>query len=226
MKTRGFFRLLKSEIATRINWASLYGRISYSQEGEDLILQKIFSERGNGFYVDVGAHHPFRYSNTFLFYLQGWNGINIDPTPGVMAYFNRTRRRDINLELAICDGLGKKTLYLFEDSALNTLSEKRAQSVIKSKQSPFLKEREITISRLKDVLRKHPPPHKRIDYLNVDVEGVELQVLESHDWFHYSPRVISVENFSTRSASPISKYMKKRGYTFIAQTTSTQLYQL
>ncbi|MFT7246563.1 MAG: hypothetical protein ACI82A_003940, partial [Candidatus Azotimanducaceae bacterium] len=70
---------------------------SWSQEGEDQILRRIFEQQSTGFYVDVGAHHPKRFSNTFLFYKLGWQGINIDAMPGSMALFNRERSRDLNL---------------------------------------------------------------------------------------------------------------------------------
>ena len=77
---------------------------SYSQEGEDLLLRRIFEHQKNGFYVDVGAHHPFRFSNTYLLYKCGWRGINIDAMPGSMRLFRRFRARDINIECGV--GLG------------------------------------------------------------------------------------------------------------------------
>lgn len=62
---------------------------AYSQEGEDLVLNRIFGEQATGYYVDVGAHHPFRFSNTAIFYKKGWCGINIDPLPGSKFCFPR-----------------------------------------------------------------------------------------------------------------------------------------
>ena len=73
---------------------------SYSQEGEDRILLMPFENCKDGFYV---AHHPTRYSNTYLFYRMGWSGINIDAAPGSMNLFKKKRPRDINLEVAISD---------------------------------------------------------------------------------------------------------------------------
>ena len=74
---------------------------SYSQEGEDRILQRLFENQTPGFYVDIGAHHPRRFSNTYIFYKQGWRGINVDATPGSMFLFRVFRKRDINLEIAV-----------------------------------------------------------------------------------------------------------------------------
>ena len=76
---------------------------SYSQEGEDIILARIFGKQQNGFYVDVGAHHPYRFSNTYFFYKRGWKGINIDAMPGSMKIFNKYRPRDKNIEAGISD---------------------------------------------------------------------------------------------------------------------------
>src|SRR5262249_32770188 len=76
---------------------------SYSQEGEDMILNRIFGEKKSGFYVDVGAYHPKRFSNTYFFYKKGWRGINIDAMPGSMKPFNAKRNRDINVETPVSD---------------------------------------------------------------------------------------------------------------------------
>ena len=100
-----------------------YHRLSYSQEGEDMILASIFEGRSKGFYVDVGAHHPQRFSNTYHFYLQGWSGINIDAMPESMNIFKRTRPRDINLEIPVFDSEQTLTYYAFNESALNSFSK-------------------------------------------------------------------------------------------------------
>ena len=78
-----------------------YSLKSYSQEGEDMILKRFFEGKQRGFYVDVGSHHPKRFSNTYFFYKTGWRGINIDPMPGSMKLFDKIRTRDINLECGI-----------------------------------------------------------------------------------------------------------------------------
>lgn len=96
-----------------------YGRNSYSQEGEDLILNRLFANKDKGFYIDIGAHHPYRFSNTYLFYLNGWTGINIDAMPGSMTPFKSKRPKDINLEVPILDKEGIMTYYQFNEPALN-----------------------------------------------------------------------------------------------------------
>ena len=73
----------------------------FSQNGEDLILNRLLENKSNGFFVDVGAHHPVRFSNTYLSYLNGWNGINIDAMPNSMMIFDKIRPRDINIEVGL-----------------------------------------------------------------------------------------------------------------------------
>src|SRR5665213_3547525 len=94
---------------------------SYAQEGEDLILAGFFGGligMRPGFFVDVGAHHPWRLSNTYFFYIRGWTGINIDAMPGSMREFDAHRPKDINIEVAIGDNPGDVVLNLFESSLL------------------------------------------------------------------------------------------------------------
>jgi FkbM family methyltransferase len=74
-----------------------WARLSYAQEGEDVLLDRLLAKQTDGFYVDVGAHHPKRFSNTHYFYMRGWSGINIEPNPVVVGSFRQMRRRDINL---------------------------------------------------------------------------------------------------------------------------------
>src|SRR3989344_8600628 len=116
------FRTLPQRIKTDSSYFFktdiLYGPNTYSQDGEDLIIKNLLHKK-KGFYVDIGAHHPYRYSNTYLLYKSGWHGINIEPTPKSKKLFDRLRDRDINLQVAA----GKKSnlkLYIFYDSALNT----------------------------------------------------------------------------------------------------------
>ncbi|MEA5463494.1 FkbM family methyltransferase [Leptothoe sp. PORK10 BA2] len=99
-----------------------YHNLSFSQEGEDRVLHRIFEGKKKGFYIDVGAYHPQRFSNTYLFYLSGWKGINIDASPENIKRFTNLRPRDINLSIAISDTCQELTFYTYKESALNTFS--------------------------------------------------------------------------------------------------------
>ena len=101
--------------------------LCYSQNGEDLILNQ-FLKIKKRFFIDVGAHHPIRFSNTYLFYKKGWSGINIDAMPGSMYLFNKLRPKDINMERGVGLKNDQFMFYQFNESALNTFSKDEAFS--------------------------------------------------------------------------------------------------
>jgi hypothetical protein len=102
---------------------SPHARVAYSQEGEDLLLLRMLERHPPGFYVDVGAHHPERFSNTRLLYGRGWRGINIDGTPGSMEAFERDRPEDINIESIISTDGEPREFFQFDEPALNSVSK-------------------------------------------------------------------------------------------------------
>src|SRR5579862_4112028 len=170
---------------------------SYSQEGEDMVIMSFFEgkKKYKGFYVDVGAHHPYRYSNTLFFYQRGWRGINIEPTPSVMKLFNIFRRKDTNLNIGITDKKDKLTFYCFNEPALNGFSKEHSEELNRtSKLYKIIKEIEVETYPLADVLDKYLPPGQKIDFLTIDVEGFDLIVLKSNNWAKYKPSFILVED--------------------------------
>lgn len=193
-----------------------YSRRSFSQEGEDLLVQYILNGRENGFYVDVGAHHPLRFSNTHSFYLRGWRGINIDARPGGMDIFDLYRPRDINLELGIADREDTMTYYVFNDPALNGFSADLSN--LREEASPYriIDRKEIRTYPLATVLDRHLPPGTSIDFMSVDVEGLDYEVLVSNNWARYRPEVLIVEELSTSletiSQGKIARYLHDQGY--------------
>lgn len=201
-----------------------FARHCFSQEGEDMILRRMFGKRREGFFVDVGAHHPFRYSNTYLFYKKGWRGINIDATPGSMRAFTKYRPADINLELAVSRTPGELCFYLFNDHAYNTFDADVAE---KSRQAgaTLLAKTKIASIPLKDILDKHLTGGKKIDFLSVDVEGFDLEVLKSNDWTLYKPEYVLVECLSTPLPDIFKDstyiYLNSLGYDIFAKTVNT-----
>jgi hypothetical protein len=101
------------------------GRLSYAQEGEVLILARILGsmKTTTGFFVDIGAHHPVRFSNTFYFYRRGWSGINVDALPGTRKLFRRMRPRDTTIECGVGLEESKLKYFSFNEPALNTFLE-------------------------------------------------------------------------------------------------------
>lgn len=208
------------------------GSPSYSLEGEDRVLCRLFDGRPEqpGFYVDVGAHHPVRFSNTYLFYLLGWRGVNIDALPGSMEEFRRLRPRDENIEVGIAGTEGERTFHRFTEAALNTFSSARADTLGALQQVKAAGDITLRCKPLGTVLNEVVPTGTKIDFLSVDVEGLDLEVLASNDWTRFRPGIVLAEILdSTDLLSAVgaetSRFLESQGYRPIAKTVNTVFYQ-
>jgi FkbM family methyltransferase len=205
-----------------------YAVSAYSQEGEDIILSRLFEEQPCGFYVDVGAYHPQRFSNTYLFYKRGWKGINIDPNVDSIAAFRRFRQRDINLAIGISNEVGELHYHRFNEPALNTFDEVLASERSRIPGYHLLSTITVPVTRLDVVLQEHLPRNERIDFLSVDTEGYDLKVLRSNDWSRFHPRCVLVEisesSLHNLSLNPIHTYLAGAGYDVFAKTVNTLIY--
>lgn len=195
----------------------------YSQAGEDAILSKTFSfllPVKNGFYIDIGSYHPFRHSNTYILYKAGWKGVNIDPRPGSKALFDRHRNRDINIEAGIGGDSGSMTYYMLdENSTMNTFSK---DNLLKMGMFEQVKKTvEVPVFTFASLLEQYPAI-KTIDYLNIDAEGFEMEILNGLNVDSVMPKVISIEqndvlSFPEVLHSTAGKFLAARGYTAYAK---------
>jgi FkbM family methyltransferase len=168
-------------------------RISYAQNMEDILLDRVFRGQ-NGTYMDVGANHPILESNTHFFYLRGWRGVNLEPIPGNHALFVQHRPEDTNLAVAASDREG--TMPFFEiaaDGGLTGHSTLSAQ-VAESHHRPDFRvlEYEVpvrTIGWLAEQYQIAPP-----DFLSIDVEGHESSVIRGIPLDRWRPKVLVVES--------------------------------
>lgn len=206
----------------------VYVTRSYSMEGEDIILRRYFEGTSKGFYIDVGAHHPVRFSNTYVFYKMGWCGINIDARPGSMALFNRFRRRDLNLEVAIANDEKDMTYYILDEPALNSFSKDRVEMALEDEKYDLVNTIHMKSRRLSDVLDEYMPSDCKITFLNVDVEGLDLEVLMSNNWDKYRPIMVVVERLISSMDElyndKLAQFMKENGYSLYAKTVNTIFY--
>lgn len=182
--------------------------ITYSQDGEDLILDKIFAAKQNGFFIDIGAYHPKKYSNTYHFYKKGWRGINIDPRPGVMSEFNRVRPEDINLEIGISDREGYVQFYIFDQPGVCTFDKDTALNRNRILGYTLLEIKNIKVDTILNVFEKYAKSTD-VDFMSIDVEGYELAVLEQNDWKRFRPKVILVEIMQPQKTDYESSIFKK-----------------
>lgn len=196
---------------------------SYSQSGEDMILNTIFWEVKSGFYVDVGANNPIVNSNTHFFYKKGWSGINIDALPGSMQNFNRIRPRDINLEIPISDKEEKLNYYMFSRSFYNSFLKESDGF----QNDVLIEIRELQTKTLSWILDNYLN-NKEIDFLTIDVEGLDFQVLKSNNWSKYRPKVLIIELFADEiesvKASTIINFLKEKGYIFYCFTPTNAFF--
>jgi hypothetical protein len=220
---KNYFRL-KIYAPLRINkHVSYYS--SHSQFGEDMVLRSIFGNKTDGIFVDLGAHHPLYYSNTYHFYKKGWKGLNIDGKPGSMKLFNQLRSRDINVEscIGIKDG-EDVTFYEFEQSAFNTIDAQMAKEAI-SKGHIIIKQHQLKTKTLKTIIQEANLPSVQVDFFNIDIEGVDEIVLKNNDWELFKPKVIAFEdhNFNIDDIGSCNtlNFLKTKGYSFSAKCGPT-----
>jgi FkbM family methyltransferase len=183
-----------------------------------MILRHLLgSDKLDGFYVDVGAFHPTLFSNTYFFYLNGWRGINIEARPGSKKLFDHVRPGDVNLEIGVSREPGTLPYYFIsENSTMNSFSRDFLEQIgmlaeVKAKIP-------VPILPLAKILESHVPAGQAIDFMNVDVEGHDLEVLDSNDWQRFRPKVIVVEDEQVNAQdSKIIQMMRRYGYEMCAQ---------
>lgn len=168
--------------------------LSYSQQSEDIVLLKYFNKKWGGYFVDIGAFHPKTLSNTHLLTKLGWTGINVEPNPDQFIYFEKKRKRDINLNVGISLNNDELNYYAFNNPAVNTFDRIHAEKWSKVNGFNITKEIKIKVQPLADILSRHLAFDRHIDLLTIDVEGLDIEVLKSNDWKKYRPSVILIES--------------------------------
>ena len=191
---------------------------SYSMFGEDIFIKKFFKNKSRGIYVDVGCYHPLDGNNTYLLFKKGWNGINIDLNKTSIELFEKARKNDLNLRIAISNKIKKiKYFYRKKINMLNTINKKFAKTSFKK----GFKTSFVQAYTLNSVLEKSKLRNNKIDFLNLDIEGNEKNALKSLNFKKYSPKLICVEihNFSSSKSkiynlksNPIYSFLLRKGY--------------
>ncbi len=179
-------------------------------DGEDLQVKKYFNNKKNGLYVDVGAYHPIHRNNTKLLHDMGWEGINIDISDFSIKLFEHLRPDDVNLNLAVSKTNGYVDMFYQKKlSQILTIKKKIAENVFQGK----IKSKKILSKTLSQILNESKYSERKIDFLDVDVEGADLDVLESLDFSKYSPELICVEYIGkNKNNSDIFNFLKNKNY--------------
>ncbi len=206
-----FFRYL---FITRKLYLSKTHFLHFGQFGEDLSIGHLFGAETSGFYVDVGCYHPVKHSNTYGLYRRGWRGINVDVDTIKIDLFQRARPDDINVASAIGDRSGTTTYYSNGVYSLTTTLSRDF-----SETRTGYKPRETPVDTLDNVIGETKYKFHSIDFLSVDVEGCDLEVLKSLNFEIYRPRLIAVESherfFSKVVSSDLYRFLDHKGYCLV-----------
>lgn len=174
--------------------------ISYAQRYEDLHLLRCFGAQAGGFYIDVGAGHPVHDNVSFAFYLRGWSGITVEPNPWLAQLSAAVRPRDRRIQAVLGASDGEATYYLVEDfHGLSTTVESHARAALDEygKQAQAMTMPMMTLRRL---CQEFAPAD--IDFLKIDVEGAEADVLAGADWDRFRPKVAVLEALAPVTLAP------------------------
>jgi len=186
----------------------------YSQFAEDISIRGKFPADYQGFFVDVGCFHPFKFNNTWLLYKRGWRGVNIDIDDIKIEAFNMIRKQDENIAACVSDQTGSLKFYrngLF--SVMNSVDEefgkKHGQAVS-----------EVPARSLTSIIDDTRFSGRHIDLLSVDAEGHDLNVIKSLDFERYRPKLIAVETheptFDRVQETALYQHLEQLGYTMVA----------
>jgi len=181
-----------------------FGRKSYSQGGEDLVLLKLLKFKSSGFFIDVGANHPISLNNTYLFYKLGWKGLNFEPIPELAEKFKHARPRDIVIAKAMSNFTG-------EANFAAGVKEYQVNSSLLSLDLPKQNLIKVAVDKLENILDEMAV--KAIDFISIDTEGTEVDVLEGLNLGKYRPLFILAEyNTASKANDKLSPYLISKGY--------------
>jgi len=201
-------------------------KTSYSLTSIDLLVSHIFKNQNKGVFIDVGCNHPIYNNNTYLLYKKGWRGINIDLDKKSIDLFNLFRKYDYNQNIAVSSKFEDTELYFYHDkSPINTINKKTADF----QNAQYKEIKTIKTQILDSIITNSPFVDKKIDFLSIDVEGHELEVLKGFDFKKYSPKIIVIEyldlslnkleiiNFNLQNvlSSPLYQYVIDNNYTLV-----------
>ena len=180
----------------------------YAEFAEDVMVNRILKKIKKGFYVDVGAYHPYKGSLTYNLYNRNWNGMNLDISKSSIDLFNIARPTDLNINWAVSELNGET--YYYENSPIN-----QQNSLIP--QNDNQKKIKIQSYKLSEILKIQNI--NSVDYINIDTEGNELEVLMGIDFSKINPTLFTIEDNSFDLNNEIKKkkiiFLKEKNYELI-----------
>jgi FkbM family methyltransferase len=188
--------------------------VSYAQNFEDVLLRRVFFGQESGFYIDIGAADPIYDSVTMWAHERGWSGINIEPTAAFHERLKSLRTRDVNLDVAVGRTVERRPFFEVSNSALSTLDAAVAESA--RALGYVVTRRDVAVTTLKKICEEFKV--SQIDFLKIDAEGWEAEILAGADWQVNRPRVVLVEatapNTTRSTHSEWEPTLLSAGYVF------------
>src|SRR5690242_5885699 len=191
--------------------------VSYAQRFEDLYLMRCFAAGSDGFYIDIGSGHPVYDNTSFAFYLKGWHGITVEPNPWLARLSRAVRPRDFHLEALVGGSAGEAVFYLVDDfHGFSTMVERHAHSAhaeFGKASRPVV----MPMTTLEELCDRHAPAS--IDFLKIDVEGAEADVVLHGNWRKHRPKIVVIEALAPYSLAPAWERWQPRleshGYRYV-----------
>lgn len=202
---------------------------SWSIEGEDIVCKFLIDHlfQGGRFFVDIGAFHPYRISNTYLFYKHGWRGINVEPNPDFIESFKQIRPEDLTLNIALSDHTGVLEYRRFSNPELNGFFTDEVIRARNNNGIDCVSTVEVPAMDIKEFLATHVKGRK-IDFLNIDVEGCKSIILRNWDWQRYRPKLICVEihgpNIEYVQQHEVHGVLRREGYAFLSRIWQSSMF--
>ena len=193
--------------------------ISFSKSGDDIQINKLINNNTPGTYVDIGCWHPIKASNTYFFHLRNWKGICIDPNPELIPLYEKYRPSDVFINTGVGNSKEFLNYYMLEESSMNTFSH---EFIVKNDlEQQIIKNIKIPLKPLKAILDETLNTTDRLDFFDVDAEGLDLEILKTNDWVKYRPKIIVVESdvsIKNDIESEIVKYLEHQNYKLLGKS--------
>jgi hypothetical protein len=206
-------------------------RAHFGQNGEDILIKPYLRKFSRAHYLDLGAHHPFRFSNTALLWMNGWNGVNVDANPRSIEIFSKKRKSDTSIHAAIVTHKehteGTKEVIFYLDA--NEIGSSRNQISARGSTQPTRRDQvqiKVPAMTVEEILCACDL--EQTEYLNVDLEGIDEKIIREFDFENFRPTVITIEDHQSCIehviSSPISDYMFAKDYVLVARCFMTSVF--